>query len=651
MHLPKAAPAWFLCCALVILTHGAIASDAPPPVAKSPPVLNFSLLDYAGKHYELRRTSSPVVVLFFTGSGCPIARQSGSKFQSLSNDYSPKGVTVWLINATPQNDPGDWKLDAMYELGRRAPREILGDRYAINGLRDLIPPSALGDRATIRRETLQYAFGTPPLPPVLRDEHQLVSRYFGVTRTCEAIAIDTKESRIIYRGAVDDQFSEGARRPAPTKQFLRDALDAFLAGRPVASARTQAHGCVITYTALPTGREITYTRDVAPILKARCVECHSPGQIGPFAMTDYERVKGSSGMIREVVLDLRMPPWHADPHVGKFSNDRSLTAAESNALVQWVADDCPRGDGDDPLAAPGGAVLAAAADALPAPPVWALGQPDFVARLPTQDVPAEGAVDYRYIDSDFVVPRDMWLRTAITRPGNPKVVHHIIVRARYPASYEAQRPDSYLFSTWVPGLGQGECPPGTGLFVPKGTKFNFEVHYTPDGQPRRDTSEVGLYLAKQTPKMQLEIRAAQTRDLDIAPGDGDARHAATYFFRRDAMLYGLSPHMHVRGKWFKFELLHPDGRRETLLSVPNYDFNWQTSYRLAQPRKIAAGSWMLCTGAFDNSPSNPHNPDATRRVTWGPQTWNEMFMGFMDMADLPAAENASAPAATTISNQ
>ena len=589
-------------------------------------VVNFSLLDYAGKHYELRRTPAKLVVLFFTGSDCPIARQSGSKLQAISNEFGGKGVAVWLVNSTPQNDPGPARLDAMYEMGRFAPREILGDRYAVKELRDLVPPSVLGDRETIRKETLQYVFGSPPLPPVLRDEQQVVSRYFDVARTCEAVVIDTEALKVIYRGAVDDQFAEGARRPQATKHFLRDALDDFLAGRAVTTPKTKAHGCVITYTALPEGREVTYTRDVAPILQKKCVGCHSSGEIGPFAMAGFEKVKGWSGMIREVVLDRRMPPWHADPHFGKFANDRSLTAAESNALVKWVADGCPRGDGDDPLESLASGKLSTAD--------WPLGEPDFVARIPAQEVPATGAVDYRYIDSDFVLPRDAWLRAAVTRPGNAKVVHHIIVRARYPARYDGPKSESFLLTTWVPGLAQGECPPDTGVFLPKGSTFNFEVHYTPDGAPHRDETAIGLYLAKEKPKMQLEIRAAHTRELEIPPGAADAQHTATYFFKKDAILYAMSPHMHVRGSWFKFELMTPDGRRQTLLSVPSYDFNWQTSYRLSEPRKVPAGSWMLCTGAFDNSATNPHNPDATQRVTWGPQTWNEMFMGFMDVADV-----------------
>ena len=577
------------------------------------------------------------MVLFFTGSDCPIARQSGPKLQAISNEFEGKGVAVWLINATPQNDPGNLKLDAMYALGRGAPKAILGDRYAVNGMRDLVPQSALGDQETLRRETLQYVFGPPPLPPVLCDERQLVSRYFGITRTCETVVVDTKTSTVVYRGAVDDQNSEGARKPQASEQYLRAALLDLVAGRPVDVPKTKAHGCVITYDG-PKPGSVSYSKDVAPILQSKCVSCHSVGQIGPFVMSSYNKVNGWSAMIHEVVLDRRMPPWHADQHVGKFVNDRSLTAAEAQTLTQWITDGCPRGDGEDPLAGSPAIANAAGAStaAAPSTPVWTLGEPDFLVRIPKQDVPATGTVDYRYIDSDFVAPRDMWLRAAATRPGNPKVVHHIIVRMRYPDPYDGPRSESFLFTTWVPGLGQGEYPAGTGVFVPKGAGFNFEVHYTTNGEPQTDQSEVGLYLAKGPAKMQFEVRAAHTRELDIPAGMPNAQHTAKYFFKRDAVLFGLSPHMHLRGSWFKFELVEPSGRHEVLLSVPNYDFNWQTSYQLAQPLRVPAGSWMLCTGGFDNSPQNPHNPDPGKRVTWGLQTDNEMFMGFMDVADIPS---------------
>jgi hypothetical protein len=425
---------------------------------------------------------------------------------------------------------------------------------------------------------------------------------------------------------VDNQFAEGAKKPQPTAHYLRDALAEFVAGKPVTTPRTMAHGCAITYETGPDDEPISYARQVAPVLQKSCVGCHSAGNIGPFEMSSHAKVKGWSAMIQEVLLERRMPPWHADPHHGKFANDRSLTAAETQALLRWIKQGSPRGEGDDPLL-----------KAAPAAAEWELGKPDFLVKLPRQEVPATGVVDYRYIDSDFVMPQDAWLRAAITKPGNRQAIHHIIVRVRYPAGYRGRPEEAYLFTTWVPGLPQAECPPGTGFFVPKGARFNFEAHYITNGRPQTDESEVGLYLAKERPKAQFETRGCETRDLDIPPGDANAKHVTTYCFKKDTRIFGLSPHMHLRGSWFKFELLHPGGKRETLLSVPSYDFNWQTSYRLAEPKLAPAGSWLLCTGGFDNSPKNPHNPDATARARWGPQSWNEMFMGFMDVAEEPAA--------------
>ena len=609
-------------------------ADGPatrPALSGEGDVLNFSLLDYRGKQYELRRTQANLVVLFFTGADCPIARQSAHKLQAINEEFGPKGVTVWMINATPQNDPSDAKLDTMFALGRFAPRKMLGDRYAVQGMQELLPKSVLGDQETLRQETRDYVFGTPPMPPVLRDEHQLVARYFSVKRTCETVVIDTRKMSVVYRGAVDDQFAEGAKRPRARVQFLRDALVNCLAGNPIPTPQSMAHGCVITYMTGAADEPISYSKQIAPLLQKNCVECHSEGNIGPFSMSSYKKVKGWSGMMEEVLLERRMPPWHADPHYGKFANDRSLSTTESQLLLRWIKQGCPRGEGEDPLT-----------KSAPAAPEWKLGQPDYVIKVPKQEIPATGVLDYRYVDSDFVMPQDTWLRAAITKPGNRQVIHHIIVRIRYPAFYRERPEESFLFTTWVPGLPQAEVPAGTGMFVPKGARFNFELHYTTNGQEHTDESEVGLYLSKEKPQMRFETRGFETRELDIPPGDADARHTISYCFKREAMIFGLSPHMHLRGKRMKFELLKPDGTRETLLSVPSYDFNWQTGYRLAEPKRVPAGSWILCTGAFDNSAKNPNNPDPTARARWGPQSWNEMFMGFMDVADVPVAGEAKA---------
>jgi hypothetical protein len=530
----------------------------------------------------------------------------------LQRQFSGKGVDIWLVNSCPQDDP-DEKAIEMFARARRNP---------------LGPSPELDDPESLRREVLKSAVGSLA---VLRDERQLVARHFGVVRTCDIIAIDTKAMKVFYRGAIDDQNTEGAQKPQPTEKYLATALEEFLAGKPVATSNTPVHGCRITFEPAPAAQPVSYGGEIAPLLQKHCVGCHSPGQIGPFAMSSYKKVKGWSAMIEEVLLDRRMPPWHADPHYGKFANDRALTAAEAHTLLDWISQGCPRGEDPDPLT-----------NAAPPAVAWTLGKPDFIVPLPKrQEIPATGTLKYLYLDSDFEMPEDGWLRAAVCRPDNPKVVHHIIVRVRYPDGYKNASPEAYLLTSWVPGLTQSEFPAGTGMFLPKGARFNFEVHYTTMGEAQTDQSELGLYLAKEPPARRLEVRATETREFEIPPSAPDTQHFCHYCFKRDSVIYSLNPHMHLRGSWFKFQLLYADGRRETLLSVPHYDFNWQSNYRLAEPKRVPAGTWMLCTGGHDNSAKNPNNPDPGKAIRWGLQSWDEMFMGFMTVADVEpgAAKN------------
>lgn len=613
-----------------------------PRAGKNAEPDNFSLLDYRGKYYELRRTDAKVVVLYFVGLDCPIARQSINKLEALQREFKSKGVVVWLINTMKAGEPTD---DAAKFIARLAAQGVLPDLIprdapdadtqirqarALTNLNGLMSTSlALGNLDDLKMNIMTSKMGTLPL---LRDESQLVTQHFGVKRTCEAIAIDLKDWSIFYRGALDDQMVPGAQKPQPTEHYLQAALTEFLAGKPVSNPKTATQGCLISFDSTPEEKNVTYSKTIAPLIERKCAGCHSAGNIGPFELNGYESVKHWSAMMQEVILDHRMPPWDADPHFGKFSNDRSLSPAESRMLLKWLADDCPRGEGDDPLAAP-----------RPTVEKWALGKPDFVVPLPKrEEIPATGVLDYRYIDSDFVMPQDAWLRAAICRPENAKVVHHIIVRIRYPQNSKEAPPESYFFTTWAPGVPQAEVPAGTGVFVPKGAKFNFEMHYTTNGQPQTDQSEMGLYLAKEPPKMTLEVRATDARDLVIPPGDPDAEHSCMYCFKHDAMVYDLGPHMHLRGSWFKFQFLYPDGKRETALSVPHWDFNWQSGHRLVEPKRVPAGTWVICTGGFDNSTRNPANPDPTKRVKFGLQTWDEMFMGFMTVADLPTETRTAA---------
>jgi peroxiredoxin len=566
-----------------------LAEKAPRSI-KADEVLNFALLDQKGRPWELKRADAKVVVLFVAGNGCPIVRQSISKLRALRSKFSEKGVVFWMLNANLQDT-----------------------------------------RDEIAAEAEAYRVGSVP---VLKDEFQLVAHTLGITRTAEAIAINTADWTILYRGAIDDQLTEGAKKPEPTAHYLATALTEFLAGKPVTTGKTSVRGCLIEFdrSSKENATLVSYEREIAPLLRAKCVSCHSPGNIGPFAMSSHKKVKGWSEMIKEVVLARRMPPWHADPHYGKFSNDRSLTPGEATTLVHWIDQGSPRGEGEDLLVS-----------AMPGPEPWELGKPDFIVPLPRpQQIKSTGVMQYIYVDADYELPQDAWLRASVVRPDNRKVVHHVIVRVKYPEGAKGKPEEEVFLTSWAPGNTSPECPPGTGKFLPKGSRFNFELHYNTTGKPEIDKSELGLYLAKEQPKMVLETRATEDRDFVILPNDPDSRTHCVYGFKRESLIYDLIPHMHLRGSWFKYEALYPDGRREILLSVPRYDFNWQTEYRLAQPKRVPAGTWLLCSGGFDNSARNPNNPDPSKRVKHGLQSFEEMFMGFMNVAELPDASSGGA---------
>lgn len=546
-------------------------------------VPNFRLLDAYGGYHELQRLNGKAVVLFVAGNECPIVRQSASKIRSLRREFSEQGITFLALNANTQDE-----------------------------------------RRSIRSEAEKFDYGVP----VLLDEFQSVAASLGVTKTAEAFLIDLKSKKIIYRGAIDDQLLEGGKKAETKERYLKTAIAEHLAGKEISKPQTTVYGCKITFTREERNTPVSYIKDIAPILLSKCVECHSKGNIGPFAMDSHKRVKGWSEMIKEVTQSRRMPPWHADPHYGKFSNDRSLTKEETQKIADWVDAGAPRGEGEDPLEK----------YTPPADPYWFDQKPDLVVKLPKPEkIPANGTLNYRYIDVPCPLPKDTWIRAAMVKPGNPKVVHHVIVRVK-----GQKQGDEVFFSAWAPGNDKEGFPDGTGKLIPANATLNFEMHYSTIGSEETDQTELGLYFLPEAPKVVLETREAANYDLSIPPGEQDARQFALYGFKKDSVIYDLVPHMHLRGSWMKFEALYPNGKKETLLSVPNYDFNWQIGYRLAQPKKVPAGTWILCTGAHDNSPANPFNPDPKKRVKFGLQSWDEMFIGFMNVAELPAGSDLAA---------
>lgn len=575
----------------LLLARATFADQAAVPEASTAAVDDFTLLDQHGHAHQLRRPhGARAVVLMIAGNGCPIVRQNAAKLKTLRDQF-PK-VRFWMLN-----------------------------------------PNAQDDRATILAEANEFDISLP----ILKDETQMVARSLGVERTAEVIAIDTKNWSVFYRGALDDQMVQGAVKAAVREPHLENALRAFLEGKKTPVARTTAAGCLVRYDwALPgPADQISYARHVAPILQRRCVSCHSTGNIGPFALSSYSRVRGFSAQIREEILTQRMPPWSADPHYGAFEGDRALTPAESQTLIRWIDAGTPRGHGDDPLAQ-------AAPEKAPRDG-WELGRPDYVVPISEKmHIPATGVVDYITNIVDCPIPADAWLKGAVIRPDNRKVLHHVIVYLEYPPGHpQSEQWEQKWLVGWAPGATQSFYPAGTGKFLPKGGQLRFQLHYTPYGKEAWDQTELGLYLHEQPPQVELQMRGVLDANFSIPPHTRDARTLAILDFPRDTLVYELSPHMHKRGSWFRYEALFPDGSYETLLSVPRFNFNWQHTYRLAQPRLLPAGTRILCSGGFDNSKYNPDNPDPGTTVRWGDQSFEEMFIGFMTVSP-PLPQGATA---------
>lgn len=551
--------------------------------------MNFSLLDYKGRNHELRRASARAVVLFFTGNGCPVARQSIAKLKKLRDRYSDKGVEIWMINSNTQDD-----------------------------------------RDSIEKEAEEFEEGSLP---VLIDDTQQIARMLNVKRTAETICIDTKDWTVFYHGAFDDQLVEGAQKPEPSVKYVETALDEWLAGKSISHPSSASRGCLITFDteAKTGGAPVSYSKEIAPLLESKCVGCHSPGNIGPFSFASYQKVKGHAEMIREVLADRRMPPWDADPRFGHFKNDRSLSLEQKKLLLRWLDQGMPQDGDEDPLT-----------KANPKLAEWPMGPPDYIVKLPVaQEIPATGVLDYRHVDIPCPTTNDVWLASAVFRPDNHRVVHHLIVRAKYSKTPELAKEDVFL-AGWAPGYEYQKYPEGTGKFLGKGATLEFELHYTVDGKPETDQSELGLYLLRSPPKMALRTTGAYNPDFFVPPHESQAPSYAVYGFKNDSWLYDLAPHMHLRGAWFSYEALYPDGKRETLLSVPRYDFKWQTIYQLTEPKKMPAGTWILCTGGFDNSTRNPSNPNPDKPIVWGDQSFDEMFIGFLNMAKIPKQDIAAA---------
>ncbi|MCA9105161.1 MAG: redoxin domain-containing protein [Planctomycetales bacterium] len=567
----------------------ALAMPAEEPTAETNRVIApFELTDFAGVPWRLEETLPQPLVVVFVGIECPIVNLSIDELNRIEQEFGER-VSLVLIDSNQQ--------DSLLEM----------EQFA-------------------RQHELTM--------PLLKDPGNKVADSFQATRTPEVFLLD-RDRQVRYHGQINDRYTYGFRRDEARHHYLVDAIEALTTDQDISVPSTEPLGCHIgRLLETQADAQVTYCGEVAAILQKHCLKCHRDGEIGPFAMDTYEEVVGWAEMIAEVVEEERMPPWHASPEFGHFSNDSRLTEQEKRILFDWVNAGAPLGD---------------LADLPPAPRFtdgWQISEPDLVVEMAAQpiELPATGEIPYRYFAIDPGFTEDKWIQQAECRAGNRAVVHHIIVAVDPPGDDDRQERrelGEWLCAT-APGARPMILPPGHAKRIPAGSKLIFQMHYTPNGKPATDLSSIGLvFVDAADVTHEVVTGLAINTEFRIPAGEANYRVDAWQRFPEPTVVTALFPHMHLRGKSFRYEAIFPDGRTETLLDIPHYDFNWQNAYVFAEPWRFPAGTRLHCIAHFDNSVDNFSNPDPESSVTWGEQTWEEMMIGYFDAYRDDASEGSS----------
>jgi len=607
----------FVVAGLVLVLHRDSQSVAGPDQDRTELPLSRGLMQRMGNFtlkdvttgverslYALR--GSRAIVLVFIGTDCPVGNLYAPRLIELNRDYKKKGVVFVGISSNAHDSEQD---------------------------------------------VANYVHDTGIDFPVLKDPQNKVADSGLVERTPEVLVLDMA-GRLRYRGAIDDQYTVGKAKAAPAQNYVRDALDALLANKPIKVTATKVEGCLLDRVEPPplavsnaprvrpaasaiseawAARErehpikvgdVTYADEVAEIVQTKCQGCHRPGQSAPFALLSYDQVRKHAAMIREVIDERRMPPWHADPRYGHFANDRSLTAAERAAFLAWLDRGTPLGDPKE----------------LPPPRQfaegWTIGKPDVVLEMPEPYyVAAQGVVAYIYFRIPTHFTEDKWIQAAEAIPGDRSVVHHIVVYI-LPDAPSGERPRPIHVCGYAPGDLPMIYPEGTAKRLPKGATILLQLHYTPNGKVRADRSKVGFVFAKAKVTREAFTLGVANPDLLLPAHADNIPVASSYVLPADARLLNLMPHMHLRGKDFQYKITRPGESPQLVLSVPAYDFGWQSYYNFAQPLELPKGTRIDCLAHFDNSDKNPYNPNASQLVRWGEQTYEEMMIGYIDL-DVP----------------
>ena len=530
---------------------------------------DFALLDSDGAFHQLSRyRNREALVLMSFDNRCASIDTAVGQLKSLQRDWSDQGVAFGLIDSSGE-----------------------------------------ADIQTIRATKARHGLDLP----LLIDNGQLITETLRLTRAGEVAILDPERLTLIYRGVALESAAQ--------------SLANEIAGTADNTIITESAGCELNFpmreSHLATNPD--YAIEIAPIIAEQCASCHREGGIGPFAMDSHLMLQGWSPMIREVLLTKRMPPTQVDPYIGHFSNARYISDLDLQRLVHWIDAGAPRGGADiDPLTEL----------QFPDRREWQLGEPDFIVKAPTHEIPATGVLDYINVEVELPFEEDKWVRAVQYIAGDEAVLHHLLSYVTAPReAVQEESPVAVNASTrFLEGYAPGKVdaitfPQNTGVYIPQGHNLSMQFHYTANGRATVDETLLGLYMHDDPPAYE-NFTESVSGMFRIPPFAGNHAASAEYVFAEDVVVTGLRPHMHFRGKDMKLSAELPDGSITELLSVPNYSYAWQPTYALEEPVNLPAGTMVHVTGTFDNSEYNPANPDPSKELTFGLQSWDEMFIGY-----------------------
>ncbi len=547
-------------------------------------VPDMNLTDWHGQSFKLSEIEPyKALVIAFTNTTCPVCKKYAPTLATIEKETMVDGVRFLYVNPT----------------------------------------------ASDKNEDIEQAIKTHGFQgKYARDNDGSLAMAVGAMKTTDVFVLDAKRT-ITYRGAVDDQYGFGFSTDAPKHNYLRKAIAATLAGELVTIAATSAPGCPLNLSsAAQSNVDITYHNRISRIVQNRCLDCHRDGGVAPFALSNYHEVSSQAGAIRQVLEKGVMPPWFAAPpksgEPSKFINDCSLSSTEKTALLTWLDSGLVEGEPKD----------------APVPRAfttdWQIGKPDQILQVAKPiAVKASGTMAYQNVTVDTGFTEAKYVKAVEVRPTARQVVHHILVFVIPPGNGGRSRNDdedeaSGFFAAYAPGYDALQFNDGYGKVIPAGSRLKFQIHYTPNGTATEDRPMIGFQFLEKPPQHLLDVKGIAQPRLSIPPNASNHEVVATQVLPADATILAFFPHMHLRGKAFKYEAKLPTGETQVLLDIPRYDFNWQLSYRLAEPITFPKGTTIKAMAWYDNSDKNLANPDPNRTVRWGQQTSDEMMIGYVE---------------------